>query len=363
MNLDQPLFFSPNRVWRLYTGGLLLDRFSGAEEEIDGHLPEEWLASTVRANNGEHSLGPDEGLSSVLINGQKGPTLSDLLSNSGATILGQKHYKKYGNNTAVLCKYLDSAVRLPIQCHPDVETSLRLLNSPFGKTESWHIISTRSINGEEPYILLGFKKGINPKAFANAVNNQDLPELINMLHKLPVSPGDSYFVPPRMPHAIGSGVFMLEVQEPSDWVIQPERYCADIKLNDNDMWGQLTPEEGLQVFDYTGYDKADLLKKIAPTNQILYNSSKNSVIELFGSSHTKAFSLWKVNIKGTSNINLPVEFAIIVVENGAGSINWSGNTRELKRSDYFLKPASLKNMEFSTNSNLDLLVCLPPLVE
>ena len=168
MDLLQPLFFAPNRVWRLYTGGLLLDQFTGRSNGLDGHLPEEWLASTVYANNGEHSLGPEEGLTSVLINDQKGPSLLELLKSNGNTILGRKHYTKYGNNTAVLCKYLDSAVRLPIQCHPDVKTSLKLFNSPFGKTESWHIISTRKIDNEDPYILLGFKPGISEEAFAMA---------------------------------------------------------------------------------------------------------------------------------------------------------------------------------------------------
>lgn len=363
MNINQPLFFAPNRVWRLYTGGALLDRFTGASKELDNHLPEEWLASTVCANNGEHALRSDEGLARIVIDGKEGPSLQELLKSSGTQILGQKHFLKYKQNTAVLCKYLDSAIRLPIQCHPDAPTALRLFNSPFGKTESWHIISTRKINDEEPYILLGFKPGIASENFAKAVFDQNLPEIINMLHKIPVKPGETYFVPGRIPHAIGSGVFMLEVQEPSDWVIQPEQYCADIKLNDNDMWGPLSPEEGLKVFEYKGYNKNDLLARVAPSNKIIFNSTNINVVELIGPQHTNAFGLWKVTIKGPSQIKLPVEFAIVVVEHGTGTIKWSDNTKTLKQSDYFLKPAALKDLEFNTNNSLELLVCLPPAVK
>lgn len=363
MELEQPLFFAPNRVWRLYTGGLLLDRFTGVTKENDSHLPEEWLASTVYANNGEHSLRPNEGLARIMIEDQEGPKLLDLLKSDGAKILGQKHFSKYGNNTAVLCKYLDSAVRLPIQCHPDAKVAAELYNSPFGKTESWHVISTRKINGEDPYLLLGFKPGITPESFSKAVHEQNLPEIINMLHKIPVKPGDTYFVPGRIPHAIGSGVFMLEVQEPSDWVVQPELFCADIKLNDNDMWGPLSPEKGLQVFEYKGYNAKDLLKRVAPSNKILFKSSNISVVELIGPQHTNAFGLWKVTIKGNSQIKLPVEFAIVVVEKGVGTIKWSGKTKTLKPSDYFLKPAALKDLEFNTNDSLELLVCLPPVIQ
>ena len=117
MNTNLPLFFAPNRVWRLYTGGLLLDRFTGAANESDSHLPEEWLASTVLANNGQHSLRSDEGLARIIVDKAEGPSLMELLLSYGEEILGKKHYAKYRQSTAVLCKYLDSNVilmRIPL---------------------------------------------------------------------------------------------------------------------------------------------------------------------------------------------------------------------------------------------------------
>ncbi len=253
MTVTEPIFFGPNRVWRCYTGGLLLERFVGAEAPCDAHLPEDWLASTVRAINGEHSRGPDEGLArTVHADGSQGELLVELLERDPAAILGEAHAAKYGPDLGVLCKYLDSAVRLPIQCHPDVPIARELYDSEFGKTESWHILDTRTIDGEEPYLLMGFKPGVTKEAFAQAVEAQDVEAMVSMLHKLRPQRGETYFVPARLPHAIGPGVFMVETQEPSDWVIQPERFCADTRLSDADMWGPLTPEQGLGVFDYTG---------------------------------------------------------------------------------------------------------------
>jgi mannose-6-phosphate isomerase len=360
MKYDQPLLFAPNRVWRLYTGGLLLDEFTGTKDGSDGHFPEDWLASTVMAKNGEHSQAADEGLAKVITGGKAPVSLQEILTGYGASILGSRHYSKYGANTAVLCKYLDSAVRLPIQCHPDAATARKLFNSPFGKTECWHIISTRRINGEEPYILLGFKENINPEKFKKAVYDQDIPAMMDMLHKIPVKAGETYFVPGRIPHAIGPGVFMLEVQEPSDWVIQPELYCADIKLSDTDMWGILTPEQGLQVFEYLGLSEKDLLKKVAPSNKKLLSNDQISVTELIGPVHTPAFALWKANLKGIARIQFPTEFAIVVVENGTGVIQCGHKIQSLKRSDYIMIPAGLENWEFKTDSRLDLLICMPP---
>jgi mannose-6-phosphate isomerase len=362
VNTKQPLFFAPNRVRRRYTGGALIDRFRSTENETDNFFPEDWLASTVLANNGERSSGPDEGLARVSIDNAEGLTLKELLLNNGERILGNKHFLKYGQNTAVLCKYLDSSIRLPIQCHPDAMTAMNLYNSPFGKTESWHIIATRKISGEEPFILLGFKPGITLEKFAKTITEQNIQGMINLLHRIPVHPGETYFVPARMPHAIGSGVFMLEVQEPSDWVIQTERYCAGNKLIDKDMWGSLSPDQGLQVFDYQGYSEEELLKKVTPSNRVIHNAKDISVVELIGPEHTKAFGLWRVTLKGKAQIKLPTEFAIVVVEKGTGTLKWSGGSKQIKQSDYFLKPAELKELEYCTDKGLELLVCLPPYI-
>ena len=45
------LKFLPNRVWRVYRGGACLDRLRGIANPADGSFPEEWIASTVAAQN------------------------------------------------------------------------------------------------------------------------------------------------------------------------------------------------------------------------------------------------------------------------------------------------------------------------
>jgi len=51
--LRNPVFFEPNRVWRCYRGGKVLDEFLGAPAGTDANFPEEWLCSATRAENGE----------------------------------------------------------------------------------------------------------------------------------------------------------------------------------------------------------------------------------------------------------------------------------------------------------------------
>lgn len=174
-NYYDPLFFQPNRVWRCYLGGKLLDRMMGEKEEVDALFPENWLGSVTLAKNSEHQCSEYEGVSRL----RSGELLSDLLHEDGKIILGEDK-----TELGVLCKFLDSAIRLPFQCHPDRDFARKYCQSEYGKTESWFILDTREVNGEKPYIMIGFKPGIDRDAFKRAVLTQDIPQVMSMMHKI-----------------------------------------------------------------------------------------------------------------------------------------------------------------------------------
>ena len=88
--------------------------------------------------------------------------------------------------------------------------------SDFGKTESWYIIGLREDQEEKPYVLLGFKEGITREIFEELYEKQDIRAMEECCHKIPVSVGDMYLVDAGVPHAVGPGCFLVEVQESSD---------------------------------------------------------------------------------------------------------------------------------------------------
>lgn len=363
MDLNQPIVFAPNRVWRCYTGGALLDRFVGSQTEADGHLPEDWLASCVAAINGPFSQGPEEGLARTLgPDASPGPLLADLAKSDAAALFGPRHAARFGTSMGLLVKYLDSAVRLAIQCHPDIPMAQRLYGSTFGKTESWHILDTRAIDGQEPYILMGFQPGVTRQAFGDAVANQDVAALEPMLHKIHARPGETYMVPARLAHAIGPGVFMIEVQEPSDWVVQVERYCADTRLSDENMWGSLAPEQALDVFDYTGSTRQELLARVRMQDRTVRSEAGGTVSEVIGKEHTEAFGLWRAEVTGRLRLALPRAFGLVIVTGGSGTIAWDGGTRPVRRGQYFLQPAGVESIEYAADAGdpLRLAIGLPP---
>lgn len=343
--LDNPLFFESNRVWRCYTGGKLLDEFLGGKTAGDGNFPEEWLASVTRADNDDYQQSPDEGLSRLR---RTEINFIDILHKFPKEALGG--YNKLG----VLCKFLDSAVRLPVQCHPDREFARKYCNSEYGKTESWLILGTREINGEAPYILLGFKPGVTKAQFSKAVNSQNIPALVECFHKFPVKAGEVYFIPGRIPHAIGPGILLLEVQEPSDLVIQPERQIGDVTLTEKQMWGELDHETGFSCFDYEGISADKLLDRLRLEAKPKQQYTGAVLENIIGPEHTDCFQVEKLTITGKCEFNCDYPWHLGIVTVGAGTVEASGEF-PVKRGDSFFISNRIKDLKYCSYGEADSL--------
>src|SRR5208283_2986176 len=138
----------------------------------DSHFPEDWIASTIRATNIGRENIPDEGYSKVELQGQSF-YLIDLFRQFPQEFLGEKHYAKFGPNTQFLTKFLDSAIRLHLQAHPTIPFSKKYLNSNFGKTEAYVIVSIRE-EITNPYVFIGFQHPLSRESFRDAVQKQDI---------------------------------------------------------------------------------------------------------------------------------------------------------------------------------------------
>ena len=236
MFYDYPIFFEKNRVYRVYTGGkLFADFFS--DDSVESNYPEEWVVSAVHALN-EGSTDIHEGISKI-----KGEELylDEALAKYKKEILGDRE------GIEILTKILNSSIRLPVQAHPDRPFSKKYFDSKYGKEESWIILGT------EPgaKIFYGFKDGVTMEQFEKAIDESDNSTTVmeDLLVGYDVKPGDVVYIPAKMVHAIGAGCLLLEVQEPTDFTIQPERWCGEHRLSDNEMYLGLTKEQALECFD------------------------------------------------------------------------------------------------------------------
>lgn len=343
--IKRPLFFEKNRVSRVYTGGALFSKFFG-DCSSDGFEPEEWIASSVKAIN-KTPKSEYEGIS--VIEGTD-IRLDMLLDSYKSDILGGR--ESFG----VLTKVLDSAVRLPVQAHPDKAFSRKYFNSDYGKAESWIVLDTRP----SACIYFGFRQKISPDDFKSAVNRSktDKTAMEKLLNRVPVKKGDVFFVPAKMVHAIGKGCLILEIQEPTDFTIQPEYYCGDYLLDENEMYIGLDKDTALTVFDYDIFGE-DAVKKGRKTPVTV--SSENGVKKekLITYDDTPCFAVERYTVCESALV-LTNKPAVYVVTQGNGEITCGKMKRKIKKGDYFLLPCSAEKAEIKTESDITVICCLPP---
>jgi mannose-6-phosphate isomerase len=208
--VSDPTRLPPNTPHRFYRGGERILAFRGLDvpESFDEHRPEDWLASTTRL------FAEGGGGVTVLADGM---SLPDALAGDPDHWLGADHVARHGLEPGLLTKLLDAGERLPVHSHPDRAFAAAHLDCDHGKTEAWIVLDA------EPgaCVWLGFRDELPPEELAELVEAQD-ERLLAALNRIEVSPGDALLVPGGQPHAIGEGVFVLELQEPTDLSVMLE---------------------------------------------------------------------------------------------------------------------------------------------
>lgn len=356
-----PLKLKSNRVWRTYTGGKLLEEWQDSAAPGDGHFPENWVASVVSARNPGREEIQDEGLSRVAAGGVDEVLLKDLIAANPAAYLGPKHIGKYGHSTAVLVKLLDSAERLTIQVHPDRNAAAEIFKSPFGKAEAWYIIGKRAINGETPYVLLGFKPGVTRQKWEELFYKQDIPAMLDCLHKFEVEPGQVYLIEGGVPHAIGPGCFLIEIQEPTDYSLRVERKTpAGFEIPDQLCHQGAGFDRMFDCFHYDTYSREQVIEKWCLKSRVI-NSNGMLEKELIGDK-TPYFSMRSYQTAKEANFTGEGSFVILIVEEGVGELAWKGGSMTVEKSDQVFVPASTGSITIKPAGSLPLklLACYPP---
>jgi len=209
----KPLPLPPNLLHRFYRGGARIAAFRGIEV-ADDHAPEEWLGSTTTA------WGEAEAGLSRLADGR---TVRDAVAADPEAFLGPGAVEP-----GFLVKLLDAGERLPVHFHPDDAFARRELGLDRGKTEAWLILE----GGE---IAAGWREPVEHAQVEAWVDAQDTGAMHAALSPARVEPGDVVYVPAGVAHAIGEGVFMVEVQQASDLsiLLEWEGFALDGRRDGN----------------------------------------------------------------------------------------------------------------------------------
>ena len=297
-----------NRVRRTYLGGGRIDAFCGTTGRArspsapnggrgatalpEMPTPEDWMASTTTAFNGTLEI-EGEGLGRL----EDGRLVKDVVG-----------------TLPILVKLLDSDERLVIQAHPTVPCAKRLFNSPVGKTECWYFLPGTA---PDACVYFGFKPGVTREKWKAAFEAQD--GLLEMLHRIPVAAGDFVFVDGGMPHAIGGGCFMIELQEPSDLMVVAERVTpSGRRIPDAKMHGGVGWEKMFEVYEYEGLTYEEVCARYVKRAAGAINCAP-PVTQILGPELTDKFEMWRVTNGG--RVALQRDRSVAVVTDGAGEVN------------------------------------------
>lgn len=354
----------PNRVWRTYPGGRTLDALAGAAAPADTNLAEDWIASTTRAvNRGREPL--TEGVSRVQVGLDPTPRdFAALLASDPDYFLGAAHAKKFGASPQLLVKFLDSGTRLHFQVHPTREFARKFLGAPSGKTEAYHVLAVRdSAPGSEPtgYICVGFQRPPTRDALRRMIAAQDLAALEACFDRIPVRAGDTFIIPGGTPHALGAGVFMVEIQEPSDLVVRFEFERAGYVLPEPARFMERGLEFCLDVFNLTPLTAAeiDVCVRCRPRRVRALGPSSHQD-ELIGPNQTDCFRVLKSYLDGPV-VKDETTCTIAIVTAGAVTVEAGGERHRLNTYDKVFLPAGLGRTTFTPEPRAELLECQPPI--
>ncbi|MDQ3552997.1 MAG: class I mannose-6-phosphate isomerase [Chloroflexota bacterium] len=370
--LTVPLALPPNRVTRSYRGGTLLERFradglpgletANDSKDADGHRPEDWVASTLRAWTPVGKPLSDEGLSVVKV-GDEELTLRELVQRRDpAAVGGNALVRVAGPTTGFVVKFLDTAQRLPVHCHPTRPFAERFLGSRWGKTEAWLVLGTRQIAGEEPpCIYLGFRRDVDRQELRRWIEEQEVGALLEAVHHRTVVPGDVWLAPAGVPHTVGAGVFLAKLSEPTDFSIVAETAGFPIAAEAAHLgmgWDVMVD----------AFDRADLsddeLEALRQTPEAVPSAAGIEHVRLLGPDADPYFRAERMTLSGrgiAQPLPWPDTFVVGIVTRGSGRVTSTGGSLTVRAGESFALPAAAATgATVEADEALEVLFCLPP---
>ncbi len=374
-----------NRVWRTYPGGRTLDTLAHAAAPADSHMAEDWIASTTRAvNRGREHIA--EGVSPVCVGLDPTPrNFTELLASDPEYFLGAAHAKKFDAQPQLLVKFLDSGTRLHFQVHPTREFAQRVLGAPSGKTEAYYVLGVREVEPvaervsvsptnesltasatkqtSEPtgHIYVGFQRPPTPSQLRDLIVTQDIAAIEACFDPIAVRPGDTFLIPGGTPHALGAGLFLVEIQEPSDLVVRFEFERAGYVLPESARFMSRDVDFALTVFNLAPLTSTDIESRVRCHPRRHRELGPGSwQEELIGRHQTDCFRVARTTLGGTV-VKDETSAVIAIVTRGGVMAEVGGERHRIDIYEKCFLPAGIGPITLTPlEATAEILECFPP---
>ena len=260
--------------------------------------------------------------------------LNELMEIYLTDLVGEKNYEKYGLGFPLLIKFIDAQDNLSVQVHPDDEFAQEKYGQN-GKTEMWHVIQADKDAG----LYVGFNQKITAQQYMDAVENGTLEEYLKFY---PVKAGDTFMIPAGTVHAIGQGVLLAEIQQPSDITF---RIYDWNRVDDQGNSRELHTEEAFDAI-HSEQNLSDF--------QVHYECEKNKTVTLVHSPYFNTNLLDMDMQVEKSFVQLDSFVIYICLEGNAFLV--SGDSKErLDTGEVVLLPAEIDQLQIIPNPKAKLL--------
>jgi len=314
---------------RFYRGGRKITQFR-REPPGGDREPEDWIASTT-VLAGQESLG----LSTL----PDGRSLKAAIDEDPRAWLGHAHVQRFGADTRLLVKLLDAGQRLPVHAHPHASFAAQHLGRRHGKAEAWYIV-------EGGDVYLGLRQDLTVDDLKSLVTSQEVETMLGLLHRIDVRSGDIVYVPPGVLHAIGEGVFLVELQEPEDLSILLE--WRDFELDgQRDGHLGLGLDVALEAVECRSRGHEEIRELVRPAG---FGSS------VLPDAAGRYFRLERVALNGEAT--LEPGFAVLVMLAGEANVE-DGRRTHLVSGNTAVTPNASGHLRLHGHG--ELLACRPPL--
>jgi mannose-6-phosphate isomerase len=273
--------------------------------------------------------------------------LKDAISENPAEWLGQEHIDNFGLSIEVLVKLLDPDQRLPVHFHPNKAFAKEHLGLDHGKTEAWIILEAPAGAG----VGLGFNQTQNKGDLLELVRSQDSNALLASLRRTEVKVGDAILVPAGVAHAIDSGIFVLELQEPTDLsaLLEWEGFAVDGIKDGHLGLGFETVTDALMLDPLSDNEFDSLVLR-----DVFSSTSMRSILPL------KADGYFRAHLAPGAG-DFEAGFAIALVINGSGKITFADTGDiEIAKGDALVIPHSAGKYSVT---GAHVVISRPPVAE
>lgn len=352
IHADFPVMLDHAGAWRVYLGGSRIRALRGETAPADDHYPEEWIASTVEASGA--GAVPGAGLSRLREN--RAVTLRELIAGAPEEWLGQDFCRRHGPDCGVLLKLLDAAERLNVQVHPSRADAMRFWGLSYGKAECWHFLDGRNTPGAPPVFYLGLKQEVTAPVLRRAFDSGDPQQVLDCMYQFPAVPGQTVLVDGGVPHAIGAGCFLLEIQEPSDLTLRLEKRTASgTRVADDLCHMGIGYDAMFSLIQYPQLSRAETQARWFVPPRMLQSSSGGTITQVLGYEHCPYFSMERIHVTGSLMLEPRPVFYGLFVLSGGGSLQCGNRKMTLVSGDQLFIPGGCPSIVLKAESPLCMI--------